>query len=252
MTERKNPKRLLVMGIAVTAVFILLMVAASFFIDGDRLLAWLRALPAVWLIAAFFVLPTLGAPLSLLLLAMGLRFGFAGAALWVVGGLFFHLLVALVLGRTLLRRLIIRRLERNGYHVPEVPRERWLPFTFAVVMIPGFPYPAKNFFFALSNVSPWLWIPVAWLLNSLVSLAFVALGGSLAAADPVEIGGFIVLIAVLYIAIRQIERRVLGIDPDDPKSFEKAAEQFEEHPPQDRGDEYENYGDVVDERPPRG
>ena len=117
-------------------------------------------LPAGWFTAAFFVLPLIGFPVSILLVLAGVRFGFWGGMALATGGILFHHVAACHVTRRWLREQVARRLEAWGRRIPRVNGRSWIWFTALFAAIHGPPYALKLYLLALTEVPfrVYLWV----------------------------------------------------------------------------------------------
>lgn len=142
----------------ITATLIILILAGWFIwhhradLSRETLVARGKELHAAWFIAAFFVLPVLGFPLSILLFLAGVRFGLGGGMALATAGTFFHHFAAFYLAHGSFRDSVRRRLERAGRKIPPIKEKHRIWFTALFASIHGPPYAAKLYLLALTDV----------------------------------------------------------------------------------------------------
>jgi uncharacterized membrane protein YdjX (TVP38/TMEM64 family) len=120
--------------------------------DTDALIAVGKGLPAWALAGGFVVLPLVGVPISLFLVVIGIRFGFAGGMLLAVLGISFHNFVAYRVAHGLFRDRVRHWLEAKGYAIPPVPEKHRVWFTAVFAAVHGPPYAAKIYLLALTDI----------------------------------------------------------------------------------------------------
>lgn len=121
-------------------------------LSRETLVAQGKQLPAAWFIAAFFVLPVLGFPLSILLFLAGVRFGLGGGMALATVGTVFHHFAAFHLAHGSFRDSVRRRLERAGRKIPPIKEKHRVWFTALFAAIHGPPYAGKLYLLALTDV----------------------------------------------------------------------------------------------------
>jgi uncharacterized membrane protein YdjX (TVP38/TMEM64 family) len=121
-------------------------------LSRETLVGWGTGLHPAWFIAAFFILPVLGFPLSILLLLAGVRFGLGGGMILAAAGTFFHHFAAFYLAHGSFRDSVRRRLERGGRKIPPIKEKHRIWFTALFAAIHGPPYAAKLYLLALTDV----------------------------------------------------------------------------------------------------
>ncbi len=153
------------------------------------------------------VLPMVGFPISLFLVAAGLKFGLLGGLAVSAATMPLHLLVAYPLAVRLLRGPIRRLARRIGYPIPVVPENRAAVFTFVFFAIPGIPYTFKNLLLPLGGVPFRLYFFIGWAVQWAMGIPFMGLGDSVARMNPYVLGAFVALLVVGYGVIRWFRTR---------------------------------------------
>lgn len=165
--------------------------------DRDVLIAWARQLPGSLFIAGFLLLPLVGMPISIFLIAAGIKFGLALGMLVTAGCIAFHNLVAYWLTRGYFKQPVKRFLTRRGRRIPDVPKRHQVWFTIAFTGVPGLPYTSKLYLLALTNISFRIYFGLGWPTYTLFSIVLVGLGEAVVRLNWNWIIGFILLGALL-------------------------------------------------------
>jgi uncharacterized membrane protein YdjX (TVP38/TMEM64 family) len=150
--------------------------------DSDALVNRVLGLSGSLFIAGFLILPLVGMPITIFLMATGLKFGVAMGMLVTAGCIAFHHLVAYRLTHSFFKQRVERFLTRRGRHIPDVPKRHQVWFTVAFAAVHSLPYSAKLYLLALTNISFRIYFWLGWPTYALCSLVFVGLGQ--AAARP--------------------------------------------------------------------
>ncbi len=119
-----------------------------------------RRVPAWALLAAFFVLPLVGAPISLFLLLIGIRLGFGWGMAATTVAVIFHNFAAYRLTHGLFRQRVRDWCERRGHAIPPLDRKHQAWFTAVFAAVHGPPYAMKLYLLALTDVPLriYLWV----------------------------------------------------------------------------------------------
>ena len=118
----------------------------------ETLVAYGNRLHGPWFLAAFFILPLAGFPLSILLLLAGMRFGLWGGMVASAAAVAFHNFAAFRIAHGLFRDRVRERMERAGYGIPPIDPKHRIWFTALFAAIHGPPYAAKLYLLALTDV----------------------------------------------------------------------------------------------------
>jgi uncharacterized membrane protein YdjX (TVP38/TMEM64 family) len=121
-------------------------------LDRESIVAFAEGLSLPWFIAALFVLPLIGCPITPLLVVAGIRFGFAGGMALTTGAIFFHHVVAFRVTHGWFRDRLRNRLARAGHGIPLIDPKHQAWFTALFAAIHGPPYAAKLYLLALTDV----------------------------------------------------------------------------------------------------
>ncbi len=152
-------------------------------------------------------LPILGFPISLFLVAAGLKFGLLGGLVVSAATMPFHLLAAYLLAGRLLRAPIRRLAQKVGYNPPQVPASSAGTFTFVFFALPGIPYALKNLLLPLGGVSFRLYFFTGWIVQWVMGIPFMGVGDSVGRMNPYVLGGFVALLLIGYLVIRWVRSR---------------------------------------------
>ncbi len=129
-------------------------------ISREAIQTYGKALPAGWFIAAFFVLPLVGFPISILLVLAGIRFGMAGGMGLAAAGILFHHFAAFHLTHGSFRHRVRQWLDDAGHAIPPIKAKNRIWFTALFAAIHGPPYVAKLYLLALTDLPLriYLWV----------------------------------------------------------------------------------------------
>jgi len=144
--------------------------------DKEALVAYAEQLPGSLFIAGFVVLPMVGGPVSLFLIAAGLKFGVIGGMLVAAGCIGVHNLVAYRLTHSYFKTPVKRFLLRRGYPIPDVPERHQAWFTVAFTGVPSLPYTTKLYLLAFTNIPFRIYFWLGWPTYAVSSIVFVGLG----------------------------------------------------------------------------
>jgi len=179
-------------------------------LDRESILAYGMSLPPSLIIAAFFVLPLLGFPVSVLLVLIGLRFGVVRGMGIVTVGMFFHLLVAYGIAQSGLREKIRRRIASFGHGIPPIKENHRLWFTTLFASIHGPPYAAKLYLLALTDLPFRYHCGVALPVYIGFSLLPVSAGKAVMNLNPLVISVIVIASLGLLLFGRWLTRRYTG------------------------------------------
>lgn len=105
--------------------------------NKEALVACAGQLPGGLFVAGFLVLPLVGAPMSLFLVAAGLKFGVLMGMMVAAACIAVHNLLAYWLTHSYLKRPVQRFLLRLGHRIPDVFRRHQAWFTVAFTGVPS-------------------------------------------------------------------------------------------------------------------
>lgn len=179
-------------------------------LDRESILAYGMSLPPALLIAAFFVLPLAGFPVSVLLVVIGLRFGIAWGMIIVTLGMFFHLLVVHGIARSGMREKMRRRIAAFGYEIPPIKENHRLWFTTLFASIHGPPYAAKLYLLALTDLPFRYHCGIALPVYIGFSLLPVSAGKVVMNLDPIGVSAVVLAALALLLLGRWLTLRYTG------------------------------------------
>lgn len=173
----------------------------------ESLIRYGRSLPAGLFILAFFALPLIGAPISIFLVLVGIRFGFAWGVALAAAAILFHHGIAFLISHTLFKGRLKRWIEGRGHSIPVIQPENriWLTAVFAAVHGP--PYFLKLYSLALTDIPFRIYLTVGAPVYLLFALVPVGAGSAAVHVDVtwlyVAIGG----LSLSYPLIRYLRKR---------------------------------------------
>ena len=173
-TAEKKQKRTFTIVVAV-------LIVAAFgtalrFAPLDEWKAWIQALPPLALFLAFALLPLTGFPVTLVLVATGMRFGFwlglgaTAVAIAVHLTLSFHL-------ASFVRRPVNILLKRAGWEIPKLDRRSAWPFSTWLALAPGLSYALKNYSPSLAGVPFGIFVATYYPAHLATGVIGLLLGG---------------------------------------------------------------------------
>lgn len=182
----------------------------------ENLVAYGKALPAFWFVAAFLVLPVVGGPLTIFLVLAGVRFGFIGGMGVSAGAVFFHHFVAYRLTHGYFREPVKHWLERRERKIPPIPAKDRIWFTVLFASVHGPPYAMKLYLLALTDLP----FRIYFWVGAPVYIAFcvipVGAGSAVMTFDMtwiyVVLGGFAAVWLLGYVIRRRYKAK--GVIPE--------------------------------------
>lgn len=176
-------------------------------LNKDALLDTAKSMPALAFLIAFLILPMLGFPLSLFLIAAGLRFGFAGGLLSSAICIVAHHLTVYGLAHHGPRRRIQAWLKRKGHPVPSTegePRVRW---TAIFAAVSGPPYAIKLYLLALTDLPLKIYAGVSVPIYLLMGSGIIAGGAAAERFNVLWIPPVVALVAGAFLVGRTLRKR---------------------------------------------
>ncbi len=190
-----------------------LLIAALFYVQKDAVSSLHDYLqnnvnPFVFLLL-MLVLPIIGAPLSLFVLLIGIKFGILGGL--VLTGLLMglHMICTYYVVHSFLRGWIIKLLKR--LKLPSYPSKRTLNTWHLVIfmLIPGLPYTIKNNLLALSGIEFKRYLLINWTTQYPLSIPLVLAGAAVIEMNPLTIS-VVLMLLILVVFLQQYARRKFG------------------------------------------
>lgn len=222
--ERKKRMRWLLFGILVIALGTLAWMHRHD-LSKQALLETVNALHPAVFIAAFLVLPLLGAPISVFLVAAGIRFGLPLGSAITCGCIVFHHLVGYRIAHGSLRHRVHAWLERSGRKMPSIKMENRIWWTALFAAISGPPYAAKLYLLALTDVPFRIYLLVGAPIYMILSTPLIAAGGALGKINAVWISLIGISVACLVALTRYLKRRFSSApveETDQPDKLPRA------------------------------
>jgi len=142
----------------------------------EDLVALGQRIPAWMLLLAYLILPLFGVPISLFLLVVGIRFGFAWGVVFTTAAMVFHHFATFKISRGLFRERLRRWCQRKGYSIPLVDSRHHALFAAVFAALHGPPYIAKLYLMALTNIPLRTYLLVGAPVYIVFALPLVAFG----------------------------------------------------------------------------
>ncbi len=197
-------------GFAAGAVLLLMVLLVYFGEPAEWVEFFVDRQVRPWLfIVLMLLLPLAGFPLTVFLLAAGIKFGVLEGLAITAGVIGVHLVITYLLTHSLLRPYIWKLLARTRYDLPEISARHRLVFSLVFMAVPVLPYAVKNFSLALLNIPLHIYLPVAWGVNLLLAIPFIGIGYSVI-ANPALVWVFIVLLGGSYFLVAKLWQKYGG------------------------------------------
>ncbi|MEQ9411770.1 MAG: hypothetical protein RIK87_28905 [Fuerstiella sp.] len=143
------------------------------------------ALPTMLFLPAFVLLPLLGFPISIALLASGMKYGFGLSVAIAAVGMGLHTLAAWHVAQSLFHDRLMHWLRYSRFKLPTIPDRHQIWFTSLFVTVPGMPYAVKLYSLALTNLPFRRYLPIVWCFHVLNAIPFIGLGTAAVSISPV-------------------------------------------------------------------
>lgn len=163
--------------------------------------------PTTLFILLMLLLPLVGAPLSLFIFVLGVKFGVGYGILLLVLIMPFHILVAYGIARNLRQPIRNYLMNRRNFRIPEIPEEKMAWFSFLFLAVPLLPYAAKNYALPLTGAPFRYCVWMNWGIQGSLSIPFVVLGKSAADMNLLLFGITLAVLAVLFVVLRRLRQR---------------------------------------------
>ena len=162
--------------------------------------------PHVFLLL-MMVLPIVGAPLSVFLLLVGMKFGIAGGIFFTAVLMAIHMVCTYYIIHSFLRGWIINLLTVLNLPFPaqRLNPSRWQLFLFTLV--PGLPYTVKNNLLALSGIPFRTYLLINWTSQFFLSIPRVLAGTAIIELDPLIIAVAIFLLFIVFVLQRYAKQK---------------------------------------------
>ena len=215
MSQHAEKKRKRIITLVVAVCVVALFGAALRFAPLDAWKAWIQSLPPLALFLAFALLPLTGFPVTLVLVATGMRFGFwpgLGATAVAIG---IHLLLSYHLAG-FVRRPVNMLLRRAGWEIPTLDNRSAWPFSTWLALAPGLSYTLKNYIPSLAGVPLGIFLATYYPAHLATGVIGLLLGGVATRFSwPLAAGvvAYMVLMAVLTRVLARRFRRLSEAAP---------------------------------------
>jgi uncharacterized membrane protein YdjX (TVP38/TMEM64 family) len=190
--------------------WLLILVSGIFLVSGVVFLIWGYD-PSGWLdyilnekthpflfVVLMALLPGFGFPISVFLVTAGAKFGLAGGLFLSLLTIPIHLSISYLIGNSMFRGRLQKYLSEKSYQLPEIPKEKMVPWSLVFVAIPSMPYAVKNYLLALADLPPVYYFAINWPINLMLSVPFLGLGESAARMNLWLFFLFILILAAGY------------------------------------------------------
>lgn len=196
---------------------ILLAVACWFLaseINFPSVQAWLIGLPPLVFFLLLVLLPLTGFPVTLLYVAVGLRFGFEAGLALTGFSILLNLLATDWLAAGFLRPHLRRWSESRGRHLPEVPAGEHFSIALLTALLPG-PHAVKNYLALLSGLQLRPFLLVAVPIYTVRASSGILFGGAAAHVTTARVAflaAYWLLVAVVCgVVLRRLQRRLRSV-----------------------------------------
>jgi uncharacterized membrane protein YdjX (TVP38/TMEM64 family) len=178
----------------------------------------LASLSLPWFLLAWLILPLVGFPISIALLAAGMKLGMVASFALLIVGMGIHTVAAWYLAHGMLREKLQHWLQRTRFDLPTIPRKHQVWFTALFVTVPGLPYGVKLYSLALTDLPFVRYLWIVWLFHVLNSIPFVGLGAAAATVSPLWLFVFAVLAIGTIVGTKWLKERYLNLDDDSDET----------------------------------
>ncbi len=155
-------------------------------------------------------LPVFGFPISACYIYAGLAFHPMEASLVCLAALSVNMTVSYALTHSVLKKPIIKFLDKRGWSIPEMNDENQFRFTFLIRTIPGPPFFFQNLTLSLAGIPFWTYLWISLLTQGSIAIA-VILSSRYLSKDPFGKGGIILIGLLLALfaakAVRSMIKR---------------------------------------------
>jgi uncharacterized membrane protein YdjX (TVP38/TMEM64 family) len=169
-------------------------------IDWSRVTRAIDRLNPIAVIPLMAILPIFGFPVSVVYLVAGARFGPVWGGVVVTVSTAVHLVGSYAIARSMLRRPVLRWVEKRHKRLPEIPVDEHALVALIVALVPGLPYIVRLYLLGLADIrlNIYFWICLGvFTLRSYVTILLGDLSSEPSGRRLVILGG----IEALKIAI---------------------------------------------------
>lgn len=172
----------------------------------DHLRLFGASLPAWLFLIAYLVLPLFGFPISVALLASGLKFGFGKSVAIAAVGMGFHTLIAWQITHGYFHQRMELWLSRTRFRLPQIPDQHQIWFTCLFVTLPGLPYAVKLYSLALTNLPFRRYLIIVWFCHVVNSVFFIGFGAAAGQLNSKLLIGFGMLLVILVALTNRLKK----------------------------------------------
>jgi uncharacterized membrane protein YdjX (TVP38/TMEM64 family) len=195
------------MLLAALAAALLIALLGFSHVSGAQWKEAVHGMPAPALLICCMVLPLTGFPVTVLLVALGARFGVAAGLGITALTITIHLCASYPLAG-LLRRPVVRLLDSAGWELPTLDRGTAWTFALWLALAPGLSYALKNYTSPLAGVPFRVFFPIYLPVHLATSIIGLMLGGATMDFSWPLAAGLLVYAAVLCMLSRQLFLRL--------------------------------------------
>jgi uncharacterized membrane protein YdjX (TVP38/TMEM64 family) len=157
------------------------------------------------------LLPLVGVPMSVLLVAAGARYGHAWGFVLAAAAIAIHLLASWWVAHSWLKRPLVALLRKLGRRKPEVPAGDSVPVCLLVALTPGVSYTLKNYLLVLAGAPLkqffWSCMP-AHLFTASLGVLFGGFTGAMTTPKIVFLVAYAAgLIGMSRLVVRRLKQR---------------------------------------------
>lgn len=153
------------------------------------------------------LLPVGGAPISIFLVLVGMKFGLVSALALSGLSMLAHMVMSYYLVDSFLEGWLSRLLKSLRMSIPSLKGENRYWHAFLFMLIPGLPYTMKNYALALAGVSFLPYILINWTAQFTMSIPLIVVGKGLIEMDPLILGAAGILLLSVYLLHYYLRKR---------------------------------------------
>jgi uncharacterized membrane protein YdjX (TVP38/TMEM64 family) len=161
------------------------------------------------------VLPIFGVSIIIFLVVIGIKFGTLGGILISGVLMLFHMLVTFLISHSFFRPQLNRFLGEHHWAPPALPAGKKELYAFLFMIIPGLPYPVKNYLLALTGLPFLHYLIICWSAQMALGIPFIVLGE---AVKSKHVGALFIVVVMLvsgFLMVRWLRREFNSSSPQD-------------------------------------
>lgn len=179
---------------------------------ADLLSSYLKDDINIYLFSLLMILlPLIGAPISIFLVLVGIKFGIVMGILLTGVIMLFHLLATYYMVHSFLRLRVVRVLQKFDMKIPQLPQKGKKRLGFVFMIFPGIPYTMKNYLFALTEMPFIPYMLISWTAQFSLCIPFIVLGKGVIGMDPVILFAAIGILLLSIVGQNFIRKRYKNI-----------------------------------------